>query len=125
MEAHQSIVNSTNLHSLLALVAYGKFPNQSQYAPGIETLSTCPNIKELDLSIVKVQQVSKGAQGQSDSFGFRSNPNATFPSLEVLKLRGYDLDSKCNIEWKEVNRQGYSDDDDDDIETSRSLWNVA
>jgi hypothetical protein len=51
----QSIIGSTNLHSLEATVTYGSFANQDSMQLVFETLSTCPNVKVLDLSITKPQ----------------------------------------------------------------------
>jgi hypothetical protein len=102
IEALQSIIGSTSLHSLEATVMYGSFANQGSMRLVFEALSTCPNVKVLDLSITKPQLPHAAVHGQPDSFDFHSNPHAKFPALEVLKLHGYNLDSTSNAEWEEV-----------------------
>jgi hypothetical protein len=60
-------------------------------------LTTCPNIRELGLTIG--WSGCEAGAGQPFSFDFSSNRNARFPPLEVLKLNGYDLESTKNKEW--------------------------
>jgi hypothetical protein len=56
-----------------------------------QLLTTCPNIRELDLTI-GISGCEEGA-GQPWAFDFQLNPDAKFALLEVLKLDGYNLES--------------------------------
>jgi hypothetical protein len=73
-------------------------------------LITCPNIRELDLTIGWSGCEVDG--GQPYSFDFSSNRDARFPPLEVLKLNGYDLESTNNKEWVKVpeHQNAFSED---------------
>ena len=120
--AMQSIINSTNLQSLKARITYGASTHQESMRTVFNTLATCPNIRELDLSINKATRPWISGHGQPDAFDFRSNPETKFPALDVLKLHGYDLGSMGNTGWEGV----YEDwSDDDDAEIPYSLWNTA
>jgi hypothetical protein len=75
-----------------------------------QLLTTCPNIRELDLTIG--WSGSEVGAGQPHSFDFSSNRDARFPPLEVLKLNGYDLESTNNKEWVKVpeHQNAFSED---------------
>lgn len=122
--ALQSIINSTNLYSLEARVTYGAFTNRDRLHLVFEALSTCPNIRELDLSISKRHSLCTMCNGQPNYFNFRSNPNAKFPALEVLKLRGYNLDSTSNAEWDDIRPEDFGDEEEGHVEPPRAIWSA-
>jgi hypothetical protein len=96
----QLILNSTNLYSFSGRIDYGNVPNrQGDLRLVWQILTTCPNIRELDLTLGWFG--CKSAAGQPWAFDFSSNPDARFAPLEVLKLNGYRLESTSNLEWVE------------------------
>jgi hypothetical protein len=82
-----------------------------------KTFSKSPNLKELELSIYKPRIE---INGQPYAFDFRSNADIKLPTLEVLKLDGYNLDSRSNIDWEGVPEDPIEDEDEDDFDVSYS-----
>jgi hypothetical protein len=80
--ALQSIINSTNLYSLEAHVTYGAFSNRDRLHLVFEALSTCPNIRELDLSITKGQSLCTTVNGQPNHFDFAPSLTRSFRRLK-------------------------------------------
>ena len=91
-KAYRHIINSKNLYSLAADVKYAD--GDAETMPLIhEILTTCPNLRELDLSLYYTGGCTPGWP-HIYAFDFTNNKfvHAPFPPLEVLKLNGYDFD---------------------------------
>jgi hypothetical protein len=91
--ALRSIINSKILYSLKADIEYGSDDNFEDLGLVFDTITSAPNLRELDL-----QFHTKGCSlGNSPfAFDFRSNPTSRFPPLEVLKLTAYQLDERSD-----------------------------
>lgn len=101
----RSVINSTILYSLTAHVIYRtKTPNQDDMSLIWEILASSLNIPELSLSITRVGHGV--GLSQPFSFDFKSNPRVRLPSLEVLKLDGYDFGATDNDEWVDLGGLG-------------------
>jgi hypothetical protein len=85
-----SVVKSSLLRALKVDIMYGGENNFADLSLVFKILTTCPNLRSLELSIHHHGCVVGGWTPYA--FDFRSNPNTKFPPLEVLKLDGYDLD---------------------------------
>jgi hypothetical protein len=99
LEETRLIPNSTSVYSLKAKIKYYDSPNQESLLLLFNMLFSSPNIKELDLSITKLKRRPMQSRGQPNEFDFHSNPDARFPPLEVLRLKGCNLDSTSNADW--------------------------
>jgi hypothetical protein len=97
----EAILNSSILYSIKASIEYGGSPNSDDLRLIHHALATCPNIRELDLSLRRSGCLA--SDGQPYAFNFSSGlAKANLPPLEVLKLNGYALDDKLDGgEWME------------------------
>lgn len=87
----RSILGSPNLHALKAVLLYGPQDLPGDLPLVHEVLTTCKNLRELDLSIRYTGGCTPATWPQA--FAFQKNPNP-LPPLEVLKISGmYDLES--------------------------------
>ncbi|KAH8591729.1 hypothetical protein B0O99DRAFT_597792 [Bisporella sp. PMI_857] len=95
------LIGSPILYSLTSSVRYGRHPNLLTLDLIFRVLSSCPNLRELDLSLARFGCVVSG--GQPYAFNFRAQPGARFPPLEKLSLSGYDKfqsSSSGGKEWE-------------------------
>jgi hypothetical protein len=107
-----SIINSTNLYSLQAHIEYGSDDEYEPLKLVFDTLSTAPNLRELDLKF----ETRGCLLGNSPfAFDFLSHPSVRFPPLEILKLSSYDLDERSD--------GGYAWSWVDFVRDERSEWN--
>jgi len=86
----ESVINSKSLHALKASILYGGDENPEDLDLVWKILTSCSNLRELDLSIQRRGGLL--ADQQPFAFDFASNKNAKLAQLEVLKLDGYRLD---------------------------------
>ena len=93
-----SVLNSTILYALKAEIHYGGEANWSDLSLIFDILTSCPNLRELELNIQHYGCVVSRAVY---AFDFSSNPSVKFPPLEVLKLDGYRLDEESDggFDW--------------------------
>jgi hypothetical protein len=95
----ESIMNSKSLYSLSASIEYGGYSESKRINMVYRALTTCPNIRELKLSIGHFGCVV--AWGQPYAFDFTQGDNP-IPPLESLVLNGYDFEGKpSGQEWME------------------------
>ncbi|KAF7185725.1 hypothetical protein HII31_12956 [Pseudocercospora fuligena] len=98
VEFRNMILRNQNLHSLAAKIYYHGVDNYHDMELIYDILTTCPNVRELDLTIA-----DHGGCVVADyayAFDFTEN-DLTFPPLETLKLKahmnfGYDFDTFSN-----------------------------
>ena len=104
-----SIINSTNLFSLKAEIEYNVDDNFASLELLFQILATSTNLRELDLHLYSVGDLLGSVPF---AFEFLSNPSVRFPPLEVLRMRGYDLDERSgggdiwrykNYDWNSNN----------------------
>jgi hypothetical protein len=99
----ESILNSSILYSIKARIEYGGNSNPDDLSL-IYRVLTCPNIRELDLSLRWGGCVVSDGQPYAFNFSSSGLAKATLPPLEVLKLSGYELDNKLDggawMEWE-------------------------
>jgi hypothetical protein len=100
----ESILNSIILYSIKASIEYGGYPNPDDLSLIYRVLTTCPNIRELDLSLGWGGCVVSDGQPYAFNLSSSGLVKATLPPLEVLKLSGYKLDDKLDggawMEWE-------------------------
>lgn len=100
----ESVLNSTLLYSLQAHTCYGDYPNPDGLRLIHRILATCPNTRELDLSLSWGGCLALGDPPYAFDFSSYPLANERLPPLEVLKLNGYALANKLNggrwIEWE-------------------------
>ena len=87
------IVGSRNLYSLTTHVGYGPDPDPVSLRLVHQILTTCPNVRRLDLSVSHGGCVI--SDNQPFAFDLSSDSKlarASFPPLESLRLSGYSLD---------------------------------
>jgi hypothetical protein len=100
--ARESILNSTNLHSLKVSVSTGgreREPYQMDLI--LRILTTCPNIKELDISVSGHGGCVVYNTDDLYAFDFTSS-NAPLAPLESLTVDGYLFHANPNgLKWKE------------------------
>jgi hypothetical protein len=97
VNALQLMVNSKNLYSFTGIIYYCWQSNrQGDLGLVWQILTTCPNFRELHLTINRPGCILGG--GQPYAFDFSSNRNASSTPLEVFKLNSYDLESTSNRE---------------------------
>ena len=91
-EMVREITNSRNMYSLKASIEYAGSDAESM--PLIhEIVPSLPNLRQLDLSLEYAGGCEPGwPHIYAFDFTNRRFGNAAFPSLEVLKLNGYDFD---------------------------------
>ena len=94
----ESIIGSKVLYALKAPVRYGGAPNADDMDLLFRTLASCPNLKELDISIEHFGCVFRGDNPYA--FDFISHPDVVFPPLEVLKVDGYRFDARVDGPWR-------------------------
>ncbi|KAH8601761.1 hypothetical protein B0O99DRAFT_588944 [Bisporella sp. PMI_857] len=88
-----SIINSINLYSLVADIEYNSEDNLSDLELVFNTISSTPNLRELDLRLHTVGCLL----GYSPfAFDFLSNSDVRFPPLEAVKISGYDFDERSD-----------------------------
>jgi hypothetical protein len=106
ISSRSAIFNSTNLHSLTTDIIYGRETDFEDMLFVFSTLSSCPNIRSLSLTIKYVGDDFGGIT--PNAFDFLSHPEVKFPPLEILKLSDYALDERSDggREW------GYNDGQD-------------
>jgi hypothetical protein len=96
------IINSNNLYSLKAPIVYGYQSTSSSMDLVFDILTSCPNLRELDLSINDYgcefsDQAPYSFNFQRINMTLRPVP---LPPLEVLKLDGYIFDTRPDgEEW--------------------------
>lgn len=100
----QSVINSTILYSLKVSVSNGgrrREPYKMDLILSI--LTTCPNVKELDISVSRGGGCVHYNTDDLYAFNFTSS-NATLAPLESLTIYGYRLHNKPNgqdwMEWE-------------------------
>jgi hypothetical protein len=100
--SRESILNSTNLHSLKVSIPNGGRKREPYKMDMIlSVLTTCPNIKELDISITRHGGCVVYDTDDLYAFDFTSSDAALAP-LESLNIDGYLFHTKPNgLEWKE------------------------
>ncbi|KAE9380861.1 hypothetical protein N431DRAFT_433090 [Stipitochalara longipes BDJ] len=100
--ARQSILNSTVLYSLKVQVSNGgRERDPSMMDLILQILTTCPNIKGLDISISRGSGCVIYDTDDLYAFDFTSS-NANLAPLESLTLDGYLLHAKPNgLKWRE------------------------
>lgn len=107
----ESVLNSSILYALTAHIDYGGYPNPNDLPLIHRILATCPNIRELDLSLPQAGCVV--SDDQPLAFDFSSPPLASmrFPPLKALKLNGYGLGNKLDggkwMEWESCRPQRF------------------
>ncbi|PMD65666.1 uncharacterized protein K444DRAFT_625216 [Hyaloscypha bicolor E] len=98
----ESILNSTNLHSLKVSVSNGgreREPDKMDLI--LRILTTCPNIKELDISVSRRRGCVVYDTDDLYAFDFTTS-NATLAPLESLTVDGYLFHANPNgLKWKE------------------------
>jgi len=91
----ENLVGSPILYSLRSDIRYGGYPDFESLDRIFRVLSQTLTLRALDLSFSH----SGGcllSGGQPDAFDFASYTNITFPPLESLALKGYNLDESSN-----------------------------
>ena len=88
-----AIVNSTALYSLKADIEYGVDDNFASLELVLEILANSPNLRELDLHLYSVGCLLGSVPW---AFDFLSSPSVRFPPLEILRIRGYDLNERSD-----------------------------
>lgn len=92
LNPEKSIIGSKVLYSLKAQIVYQADPNLEDLDLVFNALGSCPNLKELDLSID--HQGCVLSDGQPWAFDFLSKPDIKFAPLEKLTIDGYHFDQK-------------------------------
>ena len=94
----QHIIGNRNLHALKADIHYGSDGDAHSMPLLHEILTTCPNLREFELSLQYNGGCTPGWP-HIYAFDFSDDKIATasFPPLEVLKLRGYDLNGRLSV----------------------------
>ena len=94
---------SDTCHSIVGSRSLYSITNKIVYHGGIDTggmdlmariLYSCPNLREMDLSLERHGCIISDDTPYSFNFGLI--PGGTFPPLEVLQLRGYRFDDQPN-----------------------------
>jgi hypothetical protein len=100
--ARQSILNSTILYSLKVQVSSGgRKRDPSKMDLIFRILTTCPNIKELDISVLRGGGCVVYHTDNPQALDFTSS-DAILAPLESLTLDGYMLHAKPNgLKWRE------------------------
>jgi hypothetical protein len=103
--AHNSILNSSILHSLKVEVQErGRKREPRKMDLVLRILTTCPNVKELDISVNSMRAHGRRLRYPTDdlcAFDFTSS-NQTLAPLESLSIEGYGLHEKPNgLRWME------------------------
>jgi hypothetical protein len=98
----ESILNSTILHSLkVDVVNGGRYPAPWRMDLILRILTTCPNIKKLDITVKRAGGCVVFPTNDPYAFDFTST-NGTIAPLESLAIDGYRFQSKANgQDWKE------------------------
>lgn len=100
----QTVIGFSNLYSLRANIAYASEPNYEDLSLVFDILTTCPNLRILDLRIHYVGD-SYGAR-TPQAFDFMSKPHIRFPPLEILKISGYNFNERSDggyaWDWRNV-----------------------
>jgi len=100
--ARESVLNSTILHSLkVSVVNGGRWSAPWRMDLILRILTTCPNIKELDISVMRAGGCVTFHTNDPYSFDFTSS-NVTMAPLESLAVDGYRFQGKANgRDWNE------------------------
>lgn len=103
------LLNSKTLYSIRADISYGS-GSRSDNVPDIyHLLTTCPDIRHLDLTM----QWGGCTISMDDHYAFDFNKGDRFPPLEELRLRGYDFDGSPHPQsydhrrdpWRQILRE--------------------
>ena len=100
MRQRRNILNWPNLYSLRADIEYGAYDNYEDLELVWNILTSCPNLRELELSLSRSGCV---VANYPYAFDFTRN-SLLLPPLESLRLHGYNLNKHTNGV-----RQGYHD----------------
>jgi hypothetical protein len=93
VKARKGVIGSPNLYGLKAGIDYGGDPNTEDLLYIHETLTSSPNLRELDLSIDHSGCLVSGGQPYSFKFSGSSKlAKASFPPLKKLRLDSYGFD---------------------------------
>jgi hypothetical protein len=109
--ARELILNSTILHSLkVEVINGGRQPAPWKMDLILRILTTCPNIKELDITVKRAGGCVVFHNSDPYAFDFTSS-NGTIAPLESLAVDGYRFQSKANgqdwKEWEANHPEGY------------------
>jgi hypothetical protein len=100
----ETVIGFSNLNSLRANIEYVSEPNYEDLFLVFDILATCPNLRILDLSMDYVGD-NYGAR-TPQAFDFMSQPYIRFPSLEVLKIGGYNVNERSDggysWDWRNI-----------------------
>lgn len=103
-----SIINSSVLYSVSAEIDNSFSSCSRNSASGIgfihHVLTTCPNIRELELNMKRGRRSYRNSRGGQPVALNLSDTSKPLPPLEVLSLKNYNLETDANgkplMEWK-------------------------
>lgn len=98
LKEREEILGSTILHAVKGSIGYGERHNPQDMALVQSILTTCPNLKQLDLT-VRWDGGCRVGREQPYAFDFSSSSafhNKRIATLESIKLDGYRLDNMPN-----------------------------
>ena len=90
--ADEAVIGHSSLRSLRKKIEYEDRFNPKDLATTHKILTSCPNIKELDIALKLADCGDMNTESQPRYFDFETKTPARFPPLEVLRLQGYSLE---------------------------------